>query len=81
MEKAQNLAAIVRYHRKKGGLSQPALAKLAGVGKSAVFDLEKGKGTIQLDTLTKILGAINVTMKFESPLMSVYEREVTHEKG
>ena len=35
------LAKIVRFHRKKAKLTQENLAKLAGVGKTAVFDLEK----------------------------------------
>ena len=71
----QDLAKIARYHRKKAGLSQQELARLAGVGKSAVFDLEKGKETIQLDTLRKILHAINITIKLDSPLMKDYEQE------
>lgn len=74
MKSNQKIAALIRYHRKKSGLSQQALAKLAGVGKTAVFDLEKGKETTQLDTLRKILQVLNITMKFESPLMQQFER-------
>lgn len=75
MRTDQNMASIIRYHRKKSGLSQEALARLAGVGKTAVFDVEKGKATIQLDTLRKILRVLNITMTLESPLMTQYERE------
>lgn len=52
------------------GLSQAELAKLAGVGKTAVFDLEHGKQSIRYDTLTKILSVLNITVRFDSPLMT-----------
>ena len=57
------IAKILRQYRKHSGLSQHDLAKLAGVGKTAVFDLEKGKETAQLDTLFKILSVLNINMK------------------
>jgi HTH-type transcriptional regulator / antitoxin HipB len=66
---------IVKYHRKKAGLSQLELAKLAGIGKTAVFDVEKGKESVQLDTLMKIFAVLNIRIKFESPLIHAYERE------
>ncbi|HWP81399.1 MAG TPA: type II toxin-antitoxin system Y4mF family antitoxin [Bacteroidota bacterium] len=75
MSNIKNLASILRYHRKKAGLTQQELAKLAGVGKTVVFDLEKGKETVQLDTLKKILLTLNITLKLDSPLMQQYERE------
>jgi y4mF family transcriptional regulator len=81
MKANHKLPSIVRYHRKKAGLSQHELARLAGVGKTAVFDLEKGKESVQLDTLEKILRALNIEMKFTSPLMQEYEREERHEAG
>ena len=75
MKTEQNLASVIRYHRRRAGLSQEALAKLAGVGKTAVFDLEKGKATVQLDTLRKVLRVLNITVTLESPLMTEYDRE------
>lgn len=61
------IAKIVHYCRKQSGLSQHQLAKLAGVGKTVVFDIEKGKETVQLNTLLKILDVLNIQMKFETP--------------
>ena len=52
------------------GLSQAELAKLAGVGKTVVFDLEHGKQSMRYDTLTKILSVLNITVRFDSPLMA-----------
>lgn len=64
------LSKMIRKHRKAAGLSQILLAEMAGVGKTVVFDIEKGKETIQLDTLRKILKVLNIAVKFESPLMN-----------
>ena len=81
MNSVQELGQVTKYHRKRAGLSQHALAKLAGVGKTAVFDLEKGKETVQLDTVKKILNALNIRMVLASPLMKEYEQEGRNEKG
>jgi len=64
------LADIVRKHRKMAGLSQQQLAELAGVGKTVVFDLEKGKESIQLNTLRKILHVLNIKVQLTSPMMN-----------
>ncbi len=64
------LATVIREHRKIAALSQLQLAELAGVGKTVVFDVEKGKETIKLDTLRKILVALNIKVQLTSPIMS-----------
>jgi len=64
------LSEIIKEHRRMAGLSQAALATLAGVGKTVVFDLEHGKLSIRYDTLTKILAVLNISISFESPLMA-----------
>jgi len=61
------IGEMIRYYRKKSGLSQQALAEFAGVGKTVVFDIEKGKETIQLNTLLKILDVLNIRLKLEPP--------------
>ena len=70
---AAEMAKVIRYCRKQSGLSQRELANLAGVGKTAVFDIEKGKETIQLDTLLKILSILNIRIKFETPFPQTVE--------
>ncbi len=79
MDKNQNIAQIAKFHRSRAGLTQLQLAKLAGVGKTAVFDLEKGKETVRFDTLKKILHALNIKVRLESSLMKDYEREASNE--
>lgn len=73
MKRDAPIPHIVRYHRKKAGLTQTELARMAGVGKTVVFDLEKGKKSIQLDSLKKVLHVLNISLNLESPLMEVFK--------
>ncbi len=66
------LAEAIRFHRKKSSLTQQELAKLAGLGKAVIFDIEKGKKTVQLDTILKVLHILNIEMVFQSPLMKSF---------
>ncbi|MEZ4819931.1 MAG: helix-turn-helix domain-containing protein [Bdellovibrionota bacterium] len=69
-----DLAQALRFHRKKAGLSQKDLAKLASVGKTVIYDLEKAKESVQLDTLLKVLNALNIHMVFQGPMMHTFLR-------
>ena len=64
------LANVIRTHRKAAKLSQLQLAEMAGVGKTVIFNIEKGKETVQLDTLRKILKVLNIKVQLISPLMN-----------
>ncbi|AAU28438.1 TPA: helix-turn-helix transcriptional regulator [Legionella pneumophila] len=61
------IANLIHYYRKKSGLSQQELAHLAGVGKTVIYDIEKGKESVRLNTLLKVLDVLNIQMKFETP--------------
>ncbi len=74
-EIAGRIGKMVRFHRKKARLTQEALAKFAEVGKTAVFDVEKGKPTVRLATLIRILYVLNIKIEFSGPLMHLFERE------
>jgi y4mF family transcriptional regulator len=63
------IAQLIQTHRKKAGLTQAHLAKLAGVGKSVVWDLENGKESVQWDTIQKIFRVLNITVEWRSPLL------------
>ena len=71
----KNISELLRTHRKKSGLSQLGLAKLAGVGKTVIFDLEHGKITVQVDTLLRVLSALNIEIKFSSRLLQAMEEK------
>jgi HTH-type transcriptional regulator / antitoxin HipB len=64
-----DLNEVVRYHRRLSGLSQAELAKLAGVGKTFVFDIEHGKESVQFDTLKKVLAVLNIKLVLQSPVL------------
>jgi len=80
MIKSQELADLIRKHRKAAKLSRDKLAEMSGVGKTVIYDIEKGKETIQLDTLRKILSVLNIKIVLTSPLMDNL-RNVKNEKG
>ena len=67
----QSVGTIVRTCRRKSGITQIELARLAGVGKTAVFDIEKGKSTVRLDTLLRVLAILDVRVELHSPLGEV----------
>jgi HTH-type transcriptional regulator / antitoxin HipB len=75
-----HLKDIVKFHRKKAKLTQAELASLAGIGKTCVFDIEKGKPSVQLSSVIKVLSVLNITIEFKSPLMPAF-MEQTHEKS
>lgn len=69
-----NLYEIIYFHRKRANLSRLELAELAGVGKTVIYDVEKGKTTLRWNTLIAILNALNIKVEFNSPLMKEYEK-------
>jgi DNA-binding XRE family transcriptional regulator len=70
MVQPQELADVIKMHRKAARLSRTQLAEMAGVGKTVIYDIEKGKETIQLNTLRKILKVLNIKIELTSPLMN-----------
>ena len=63
---------IIRFHRERAGLSRKELGLLAGVSQTATFEVEHGKETARLDIILKLLEALNIELRFESPLMNDY---------
>jgi len=74
---SNEIADMVHYYRKQSGLSQQALARLAGVGKTVIFDIEKGKVTVKLNTLLKVLEVLNIKIIFKTPF--VKPESINHE--
>ncbi|HEY5124465.1 MAG TPA: helix-turn-helix domain-containing protein [Ignavibacteria bacterium] len=77
---SQELANVIRMHRKAAKLSRDKLAEMSGVGKTVIYDIEKGKETIQLDTLRKVLSVLNIKIELTSPLMDNLQN-LKNEKG
>lgn len=72
----EKVGQVVQFHRRQAGLTQKGLGDLAGIGKTAVFDIEHGKATVRMDTLMKVLAVLNIRVTLQSPLMSAFEAEV-----
>ena len=69
----QYLSSIIQWHRKKSGITQKELADLAGVGKTTVFDVEKGKKTVHFDNIMKLLQVLNIKVILRGPLGKEWE--------
>ena len=59
----------MKEHRKLAGLTQVELARLAGVGKTVIYDIEHGKESVQWDTLKKVFAVLNIRVNINSPLL------------
>ena len=66
----KNLADILKKTRKLSGLSQLELAKKAGVGKTLIFNLEKGSVKISFENLLKVFKVLNIKIDFKLPFDS-----------
>ena len=62
-----DLGKIIRTTRKLAGLSQIELAERAGVGKTLVFNLEKGSTNVALENVLKVLKILNIKLDFKPP--------------
>jgi transcriptional regulator with XRE-family HTH domain len=69
------LSKIILFHRKQSGLTRNQLADFAGVGKTVIYDIEKGKETIRYSTLKRIFKVLNIKIIFDSPLMEVFNEK------
>ncbi len=67
-EFAVALGQTVRAARKAAELTQIELAELAEIGKSAVFDLEKGKEHVQMSTVLKVLRVLHIELRVIPPI-------------
>ncbi|MBT6612880.1 MAG: helix-turn-helix transcriptional regulator [Deltaproteobacteria bacterium] len=63
----QQISDLIRKSRKHAGLTQKELADLAGVAKNLIYELEKGKITIQYSNLLKVLHVLNIQIRFILP--------------
>lgn len=61
------LGERVKAAREARGLSQKQLADLAGIGKTAMFDLEHGNPGVRLNTLTAVLDVLGLSLTLVTP--------------
>jgi len=77
---SQDIAEVIKMHRRAAKLSRVQLAEIAGVGKTVIYDIENGKESVQLNTLRKILKVLNIRIILTSPLMENIHNTI-NEKG
>lgn len=54
------VASAVRLRRRQLGIDQETVARLAGVSRKAVSEIEGAKETIRVDVLVKVLDAVGL---------------------
>ena len=57
-----DLGSFVRARRKASKLSQRELGELAGVGTRFVSELERGKSSVRLDVVNRVLAVFGKTL-------------------
>lgn len=63
----QALGALIRDERKKQGLTQSALGKMTGLNQTTLSLIEKGKPSVQLQTILVLLAALKLHLQAGSP--------------
>jgi HTH-type transcriptional regulator/antitoxin HipB len=57
------LGALIRDERKQQGLTQIALGKMTGLNQTTLSMVEKGKPSVQLQTILILLAALKLNMQ------------------
>ena len=70
----RDISVLVRQRRARLGWSQERLAKRAGASRLWVIQLEKGKRTVQIAMVLRVLSALGVNLAASSPRASAVRR-------
>jgi y4mF family transcriptional regulator len=62
LEFGQQIGGFVRQRRRASKLTQRELGELAGVGTRFVSELERGKASVRLDVLNRVLAVFGKTL-------------------
>jgi predicted transcriptional regulator len=72
---ASDIRSLVIFHRKKAGLTQIELAKLSGVSRFVVQDIEAGTGRTTWKHLKSVLTALNLELEPKGPLVDEWQAQ------
>lgn len=64
----QALSEVIKQTRKLAHLTQNQLAEMSGVGKTLIFEIEKGEKKVSLEKLIKVCQALNIQIELKLPL-------------
>ncbi|MBX3487483.1 MAG: helix-turn-helix transcriptional regulator [Candidatus Paracaedibacteraceae bacterium] len=73
-----DLAKHITDLRKRSKLSQSDLAIRCGLSRTAIQTLEKGKETVKLETLLKVLSFLNIGLYINHHLLVHPDEETSH---
>lgn len=59
---AMQLAAAIRRKRKALNFTQEKLSEMTGLRQATIFDVESGEGGTKIDTIFKILAALDMEL-------------------
>ncbi len=62
---SESLGAAIRHYRRERGLTQAELAELAGLHRTYLSDLERGKETEQVRRTLRVLRQLGVRMTLD----------------
>ena len=81
MDMFRNLGPALRLMREERGLSQSALARAAGIGKSQLSKYESGRERPKLDSLEKLLTVLSIRVADFFAVVSLIDRELERIDG
>ena len=61
-----DLGLVIRHRRRKLGLSQSALAEMAGVGRQWLVAVERGKARAEVGLVLRTLGVLDLTLSADA---------------
>lgn len=75
---SDQLASLVRFHRKRAGLSQVDMASMADVSRKVIQDLEASRDGVRWRNLMAVLAVLNIKLRPDGPLIEEwYSRSET----
>lgn len=72
---ASDIGSLIVFHRKKAGLTQVELAKLSGVSRFVVQDLEAGTGRTTWKHLESVLRSLNLELEPNGPIVDEWKSQ------
>ncbi len=76
-----DLGLAIRAVRKEQGLRQDDTAGSAGVGHVFLRDVERGKATVQLGLVLKVLDELGIQLSIDIPAEALARLDELREKG
>ena len=67
IKNSQQIGQLIKLNRKEQGIDQASLASICGFSERPLKAIEKGKGTLSVDKLLKILDELGIKLHAESP--------------